>query len=403
MKASTHKGGITAPKGFLASGIHAGIKASPHLDLALILSECEGPIAGVFTKSTLPAAPVILDKKKLKARIGQAIIINSGNANACTGAQGLLDAHAMSAATAQVLGISPQVVFVGSTGIIGHPLPMERIRSAIPALVHQACKNGHIQAAQAIMTTDTGYKEAAVQFPLGKHLVHIGGMAKGSGMIHPDMATMLAYLTTDTAIEPQALQQSLHLAVQQSFNCISVDGDTSTNDTVLLLANGMAGNPVLRKDTKAMTQFQEALNSICRILALKICRDGEGLTKVVLVQVHGAQSNLAAKKVARTIVTSPLVKTAFFGEDPNWGRIMAAIGRAEVPLHPKSIDLFFNHVPVVKNGVGLGSNFISRAKRVMQRSEFTISVNLGKGPGSYQFWTTDLSYDYVKINTAYPT
>ncbi|NKB80501.1 MAG: bifunctional glutamate N-acetyltransferase/amino-acid acetyltransferase ArgJ [Nitrospirales bacterium] len=397
------RGGITAPKGFLAGGVHSGIKNAPILDLALVVSEQSGPIAGVFTTNQLPAAPVLVDRQKLRHRIGQAIIVNSGNANACTGAQGLRDAKEMATITAQHIELSAQQVFVGSTGIIGRPLALSCIRKALPTLVKRLSRRGHRQAAQAIMTTDTKPKEAAASCRIGNTLITIGGMAKGSGMIHPNMATMLAYLTTDIAIEAKALQHALTIAVNRSFNCVSVDGETSTNDTVLLLANGLAHNAPLTRRSTFFPAFQELLNHVCLSLALQICRDGEGLTKMVEILVQGAKSQQDAKWIANSIATSPLVKTAIFGEDPNWGRILAAMGQAGVALTSQTITLHFNDHPLLKNGEGLGPNAEQKIKTIMQKPEYRITITIGNGPGTAHLWTTDLTYDYVKINASYTT
>lgn len=397
------KGGVTAPKGFTAAGMHAGIKPAPQLDLALIASSHPASMAAVFTKSRLPAAPVIVNRRKLKQPVGRAIIINSGNANACTGSQGLTDATHMASLVAQELQIEPKTVYVGSTGLIGQPLPLAKIRKAVPSLAHRIRRSGHREAAKAIMTTDTFHKETALQTTIGQTPIRVGGMAKGSGMIHPDMATMLAYITTDACMTPQAFQHALRSAVDLSFNRISVDGDTSTNDTVMGMANGLAGNPQLTLKSPGYQAFQTLLNRVCLSLALEIGKDGEGRTKLVKICVTGAKTDRHAKRIAQTIATSPLVKTALFGADPNWGRIMAAIGRAGVPVSAHSIRLDFNGVPVVKDGKGLGASYQKRAQDIMQREEFQITASLGIGSGSYYLWTTDLTYEYVKINTAYPT
>ena len=395
------KGGITAPKGFLAAGIHAGIKPAGHLDLALITSEVPGAIAGVFTKNTLPAAPVMLDRQHLKKGIGQAIIINSGNANAFTGTDGLKHARETVHLLANQLTIPKHHVFVGSTGVIGIPLPMSALRTGIPFLVSQLAKKGHRDAAHAIMTTDTRPKTIAVRQSIGGKPVTIGGMAKGSGMIHPDMATMLAYLTTDVVIDQQTLQKMLHTVADQTFNCISIDGETSTNDTVLCLANGMAGNTKIRPTGLAHTQFEKLLHEACHYLAMEICRDGEGATKLIEIQITGAASHKAAKQFAHTLATSPLVKTAIFGADPNWGRVIAALGRAGYPLRPNGIIIKFNQTTVVKGGKGLGAERERQVQKIMQRPSFIISVSLGMGKGTATQWTTDLTYDYVKINASY--
>ena len=395
------KNGITAPQGFQAAGIHAGIKQTKQLDLALVTSDAPGPIAGVFTKNTIPAAPVILDRRHLKKGIGQAIIINSGNANAFTGTDGLEHAREMAHLVAKQLTIPKHRVFVGSTGVIGVPLPMPAFRAGIPILASQLRKTGYRDAAQAIMTTDTRPKVIAVQEQIGGKQVTIGGMAKGSGMIHPDMATMLAYLTTDAVIDQKILQKILRTVVDQTFNCISIDGETSTNDTVLCIANGMAGNRTIRHTDSTYEQFQKLLHEACHYLAMEICRDGEGATKTIEVKVTEAASHKAARQFAHTLATSPLVKTAIFGADPNWGRIIAALGRSGYPLHPDRIMISFNNVTVVKNGSGLGPRIERQIQKIMQRPSYTISISLGMGAGAATKWTTDLTYDYVKINASY--
>jgi len=395
------KGGITAPWGFVAAGIHSGIKQDDQLDLALVTSEIPGPMAGVFTKNTIPAAPVILDRQHLKKGVGQAIIINSGNANAFTGTEGLGDARETVHLIAHQLAIPKHHVFVGSTGVIGVPLFMPALRKGIPTLVSRLRKTRHREAAQAIMTTDTCPKTIALQQPIGGKMVTIGGMAKGSGMIHPDMATMLAYFTTDAVIDKNVLQNTLRTVVDQTFNCISVDGETSTNDTVLCLANGMAGNRTIRPSSSAQEQFQKLLHEACHDLAMKICRDGEGATKLVEIRITEASSHKAARQFAQTLATSPLVKTALFGADPNWGRIIAALGRAGYPLRPDRIMIAFNHLTIVKEGKGLGPQIEQQVRKIMQRPSLTISVSLGMGKGIATQWTTDLTYDYVKINASY--
>ena len=393
--------GVTAPLGFMAAGVHCGIKKSSILDLALIVSSEPGPIAGVFTMNRLPAAPVQLDRLHLRGGVGQAVIINSGNANACTGPQGIADAEEMTTLVARRLDVKPQTVFVGSTGVIGQPLPMARVREGIPSLMARARRSGGQEAARAILTTDLKPKEAAASARIGGRTITIGGMAKGSGMIHPDMATMLAYVTTDAAIERSALQQILASSANRSFNCISVDGDTSTNDTVLCLANGLAGNAVIKLHTPEAKQFERLLHTVCFALAMKVCRDGEGVTKVVRLVVTGAKTEKDAKQVAKTVGTSSLVKTALFGEDANWGRIVAALGRAGVSIDPHHIALAFDDVLMVRSGMGLGRRAEQRISRVVRRKEFTITLDLGQGSSEAQLWTTDLSYEYVKINASY--
>ncbi|HKE62955.1 MAG TPA: bifunctional glutamate N-acetyltransferase/amino-acid acetyltransferase ArgJ, partial [Nitrospira sp.] len=292
-------------------------------------------------------------------------------------------------------------VFIGSTGVIGRALPVERIVKALPDLFDHLSSRGGAEAARAIMTTDLKPKSVARLKHINGRPVAIGGMAKGSGMIHPDMATMLGYLTTDAAITRSALRRALMLAVNESFNCISVDGDTSTNDTVLCLANGMAGNRVIAEGTQAFREFVQLLTDACQPLALAICRDGEGVTKVVRIEVTGAKTSHQARQVAQTIGTSNLVKTALFGEDANWGRVMAAIGRAGVPLNPSKVSVSFGGIPMVRKGVGLGLGAERRIARVFHRKEFAIHVGLGQGNQQSHLWTTDLSYDYVRINASY--
>ena len=393
--------GITAPLGFRAAGLHCGIKKAGVLDLALVVSDRSGPIGGVFTTNRVVAAPVALDRLHLRHGVGRAILINSGNANACTGRPGMAAAQRTAAVVARTLGIPIHEVFIGSTGVIGRPLPVDRIMKAVPALVERVSSLGGLSAARAILTTDLKPKVIARRARINGRTVIIGGMAKGSGMIHPAMATMLGYLTTDAEITRTALQRALTQAVDDSFNCISVDGDTSTNDTVLCLANGLAGNRPITEGTSAFRQFVRLLTEACQPLALAICRDGEGVTKVVKIEVEGAGTTLQARQVANTIGTSNLVKTALFGEDANWGRVMAAIGRAGVTMDPAKINVSFGGVPMVRNGVGLGPAAERRIAKVFHRKEFTIQVKLGQGRHRSHLWTTDLSYDYVRINASY--
>ena len=403
MNVNKIKGGVTAPTGFLAAGIHAGIKPAPLPDLALLASTHPGVMAGVFAQNRIVAAPVLLGRRQLKRHVGQAMIINSGNANSLTGTQGLSDAMEMRRLVSTALRLPVSSVFVGSTGVIGRPLPMSAIREAVPPLSRILSRSGHKSAAQAIMTTDTIHKEVALQAKIGQRILTIGGMAKGSGMIHPNMATMLAYLTTDAAIAPRALQVALTRAVNDTFNCISVDGDSSTNDTVLCLANGRAGNPAIQMGTPQWKQFYTLLYEACLSLALQICRDGEGVTKIVEIVVRGTKTNHEAKKIAQTIATSLLVKTAVFGEDPNWGRIVAAAGRAGVTFNPARIGLTINKTRVVHNGQPVGGRADNQAQRVMRKKQYGMTLSLGNHPGCARLWTTDLSYEYVRINASYTT
>ena len=393
--------GITAPQGFRAAGIHCGIKKPGLLDLALVVSEQSGPIAGVFTLNQVVAAPVVVDRLHLRKGVGRAILVNSGNANACTGANGLTAAKKTAALVARHVGVPSHQVFIGSTGVIGRVLPLNRIMKGIPNVFSQLNERGGPDAARAIMTTDLRPKSIALQDTIGGRLITIGGMAKGSGMIHPNMATMLGYLTTDASITRNALQQALTLAANESFNCISVDGDTSTNDTLLCLANGMAENRTIKEGTPAFRRFLQLLTEACQSLALAICRDGEGVTKVVKIEVTGAATVAQARQVAQTIATSNLVKTALFGEDANWGRVMAAIGRAGVPIIPSKLNVWFDEVQMVQSGMGLGLVAERRIAKVFRQKEFTIAVGLGTGRHRSHMWTTDLSFDYVRINASY--
>jgi glutamate N-acetyltransferase/amino-acid N-acetyltransferase len=393
--------GITAPQGFRAAGIHCGIKKPGLLDLALVVSEQSGPIAGVFTLNQVVAAPVVVDRLHLRKGVGRAILVNSGNANACTGAKGLAAAKKTAALVARHVGVPSHQIFIGSTGVIGRVLPLTQIMKGIPNVFSQLSNRGGPDAARAIMTTDLRPKSIALQDTIGGRLITIGGMAKGSGMIHPNMATMLGYFTTDASITRSALQRALTLAANESFNCISVDGDTSTNDTVLCLANGMAENRTIKEGTPAFRRFLQLLTEACQALALAICRDGEGVTKVVKIEVTGAATVAQARQVAQTIATSNLVKTALFGEDANWGRVMAAIGRAGVPIIPSKLNVWFDEVQMVRSGMGLGLVAERRIAKVFRQKEFTTSVGLGNGRHRSHMWTTDLSFDYVRINASY--
>ena len=395
------KGGITAVPGILAAGVAAGIKKAHIPDLALIVSEEPAVIAGVLTRNKVVAAPVVLSRSRLRAGLARAIVANSGNANACTGRKGMDDARETTSLVAQLLECPTQQVFIGSTGVIGKPLPMERIRVAIPGLVAKLSRQGGTDSARAIMTTDTKIKMTAATDRIAGRQITLGGIAKGSGMIHPDMATMLCYLATDARISKAMLQRALGLATEESFNRIPLDGDTSTNDMVLCLANGVAGNRPFAVGSPDAGRFQNLLNQVCQDLAKMIARDGEGATKFVELRVTGARSHADAIRVANTIATSSLVKTAWFGEDSNWGRIMAAIGRAGVSIMERRIAISYGNVPVVRSGISLGPAAERRANDVLKKAEFTLTVSLGQGRESATVWTSDLSLDYVKINACY--
>lgn len=396
-------GGITAPQGFKAAGIKAGLKKSGKEDVAIIYSTKAAAAAAVFTTNTMAAAPVIVSRQAAAKGKASAIIVNSGCANACTGEQGLTDAKAMAKITADLLGVDQDEILVASTGIIGVTLPMEKVTAGIKKAVGEMSVEGAAKAAQAIITTDTFTKSCAYEFELGGKTVRIAGIAKGSGMIHPNMATMLSFITTDAAIAAPVLKQALTEAVGVSFNMVSVDGDTSTNDMVAVLANGLAGNAVIADSAGTEYQlFSKALTAICTDLAKKVARDGEGATKFLEVNVSGAASFAEAKKAAMAIAKSPLVKTAFFGQDPNWGRILCAVGYSEATVVPEKTSLNIGGIIIVKNGLGVQyDEHMLRA--VMAAHDIVVNVDLAVGAAKATVWTCDFSYEYVKINGEYHT
>ena len=396
-------GGITAPKGYKASGVKAGLKKSGKLDLAVIYSEIPASAAAVFTTNTMAAAPVIVSREAVAKGTISAVVVNSGCANACTGTQGLADAKEMAHTSAQLLGIKDHEVIVSSTGIIGVNLPMDKINAGIKEAIEQLDVKGYDNATTAIMTTDTFPKSCAYEFELGGVPVKIAGIAKGSGMIHPNMATMLCMITTDAAITSPILQQSLTEAINLSFNMISVDGDSSTNDMATVLANGLAGNAVIDSAESAdYKEFTAALTEVCIYLAQQIVRDGEGATKFLEVTVQGATSFSDAKKAVMSIAKSPLVKTAFFGEDANWGRILCAVGYSEAAVDPEKISLAIGNVTIVKDGMGVGVDE-KALKAIMAEQDITVTVDLNLGESKATMWTCDFSYEYVKINGEYHT
>jgi glutamate N-acetyltransferase/amino-acid N-acetyltransferase len=333
--------------------------------------------------------------------LGQAIIVNSGNANAATGAKGLDDTKAMATVTAHCLGISPRLVYVASTGVIGEPLPIQKIEKAVPLLATTLSKNGGASAAEAIMTTDTFVKEVACVGKVGTRDVRLGGIAKGSGMIHPNMATMLAFLTTDVAIDPTLLQEALREVTDRTFNCTTVDGETSTNDLVILLANGQKKKDLISKKGTAYQQFVALLFAVCKELACMIVQDGEGATKFITVNVLGAKNDRSARAIAFSIAKSSLVKTAFFGQDANWGRIVAAIGNTSVKIDLSKLSITFGTTRLLRDGVYQGKKAESQVSQYLQEKEVCLCVDLKSGPGLATVWTSDLSYDYVKINADY--
>ena len=387
--------------GFLFSGISAGIKKDGKRDLGLIYSEVPAQVAGLFTTNTVKAAPVQLDMERMKRGLCQAIVVNSGNANACTGNQGLRDAKRVSSLVAKQLGIDERLVFPSSTGVIGSRLPMKNIEGGISRLIDRLSSEGWMKAVEAMMTTDTFPKVEVATCRIKGKRVKLCGMVKGAGMIRPDLATMLSFLVTDACIKAPLLQQMFEKAAEASYNRITVDGETSTNDTVLLLAGGKAGHPYLSRMDRDADVFQTMLSKVCRSLAESVVKDGEGATKFVEVLVRGARNIEEAKQAAYAIAHSPLVKTAFFGEDANWGRILCALGYSGVPIDPNKIDLFFDKAPIVKKGVGLGPRLEEKAGQILKKKSFKVTADLHQGKSRFSVLTTDLSLDYVKINASY--
>lgn len=394
-------GGVTAPQGFTAAGVVAGVKYD-RKDVALVYSEREASAAGVFTTNIVKAAPVLLTMQHIKGGKARAVVVNSGNANACVGPRGMEDARAMAAETAGLLSLPPEQVLVASTGVIGQPLPMDRVLPGIRRAAAQLSREGGGDAALAIMTTDTVVKEAAVTVSLGGVNVTIGGMAKGSGMIHPNMATMLCFVTTDAAIEPAWLQKALAAAVERTFNMITVDGDTSTNDMVLVLANGAAGNPIIESDDLDYAAFAGALEALCRKLAVAIAADGEGATRLLEVRVLGAATQRDARLVARAVAASSLVKAAVFGKDANWGRVICAAGYSGASFDPDKVDIYVGDVKVAEKGGGLPFSE-EEATKVLSGDRVVFTIDLHDGDSSATAWGCDLSYDYVRINGSYRT
>ncbi len=387
--------------GYKAWGIHCGIKKADKKDLAIIYSEREASVAGVFTKNRVKAACVQLDMARVKSGKGQAIIANSGCANACTGKRGFADARASAEHLAGEFGIKPDAVLVASTGVIGEFLPMPKIATGIATASGLLSATGWEQAAEAIMTTDMYPKLAIVQEEIGGKTITVGGMAKGSGMIHPDMATMLCFVFTDAALSAPLLKKALLASTDRSFNNITVDGDTSTNDMTLCMANGAAGNKKIAAGSKDFKKFQACLDTIMQSLAKQVVRDGEGATKFVEIEVRNAKSPVEAKRAAMTVAKSSLVKTALFGEDANWGRIMAALGYAGVDLDEGRTDIYIGKIKLVEKGLGQGKAAERDATLGLKQRDVQIIIDLHKGKGNAIVWTCDMSYEYVKINAAY--
>ena len=396
-------GTIASPKGFLAGGVFCGVKAygEEKMDLGLLYSEEPSAVAAVFTKNTITAPAILVSGEHLRDRKAQALVVNSGIANVAVGEQGRKDAQTMTELAAQKLGLRPQDVLVASTGVIGVELPMARIKTGIDEI--QLSRDGGHDMARAILTTDTHTKEIAVSFDAGGGTqAIIGGIAKGAGMIHPDMATMLSFLTTDAAVEAVFLQQSLEEAADLTYNMISVDGDTSTSDTVALMANGMAGNQLIEAGGPGAQAFREALMQVADFLAKQIARDGEGATKLIEIRVEKARTREDARQAARIISTSILVKSAIHGNDPNWGRIIAVLGRTGVEIVESKIDLFINDMFLLNDGVPVPF-YPDAVSRSLDQEEVTIKVVLNLGDASATAWTCDLSEEYVTFNSEYTT
>ena len=397
------EGSVTAPEGFEAAGIACGIKTQEGVkDLALICSEVPASAAATMTRNRVKGSPLKVTAEHLTDGRAQAIVANSGNSNACTGEQGVKDARRMAELTASCLRIRTEDVLVSSTGVIGHLLPMEAVDAGIRRIAPLLSPDRGDDAARAIMTTDLTPKGIAVEVELSDGVIRIGGICKGSGMIAPNMATMLSFLTTDAQVEPGLLRRCLRDAVERSFNMMTVDGDTSTSDTVILLANGASGCAPLTEGTEDLRRFEEALQFVTVDLAKKIAGDGEGATKFVTIRVSGARTFEDAKTVGKSVANSNLVKTALFGADPNWGRIVCAAGYSGAEVEPELLRVSLGDVRVFERGIGTAFDQ-EAARRILLESEITIAIDLGQGRETAEVYTCDLSYDYVKINAEYTT
>jgi len=392
-------GGITAVPGILAAGLHAGIKASSARDLALVYSSTPATAAGVFTTNKIVGAPVKVTRERLRGGVAQAIVASSGCSNVATGEQGVRDAREMTEIVAKHLRIPEERVLIASTGVIGRNLPMDKIRPALPKLVKALSPQGSRAAAEGIMTTDTHPKEAALRVEIGGRRVTIGGIAKGTGMIHPMMATMFCFIATDLAVEREGLQGAIRRAVTGSFNRISVDGDKSTSDTVVLLANGLAENRPLARGDRRLRAFQLALDALTQRLAVMLVKDGEGATLVIDVRVRGAKTRGDAEMAARSIANSNLFKTAMAGRDPNWGRVMSALGAAGITVQEDRVAVWYGDEQVAAGGRLRDGVRWDRVKAELAKPEVSITVDLGLGAGQDHIWTCDFTTDYVKINT----
>lgn len=394
------EGGVTAPKGFRAAGVAAGIKGEGKKDCALVISDGPATVAGAFTKNVMRSPAVRWSEAVCARGHGRAVFVNSGNANACTGERGEADVRATAELVASGLDVSPNEVCIGSTGVIGVPLPMDCVRCGVEQCLAALSSEGSPDAAAAIMTTDTVPKELATEIPLSSGPAHVGAIIKGAGMIAPDMATMICLLTTDVAIAPADLRDLLRDAVTASFNRICVDNDMSTSDSVICLANGQAAGTTLTSESEDYAAFATGLTAVCQEMAKKLVRDGEGATKFVELTVSGAPTDEDAKAIARAIATSMLCKTAFFGQDPNWGRFACAAGYAGVSFDPRRLAVWLDDIQLVRGGQAAPYEEEEAGAR-MRRPEFSIRVEVGDGSGSAVFWTSDLSHDYVSVNADY--
>jgi glutamate N-acetyltransferase/amino-acid N-acetyltransferase len=396
-------GGVTAVPGILAGGVAAGIKPSGKKDLALVYSPTPARAAAVFTGNQVKGAPVLVSMEHARSGIAQAIVASSGCANVCTGEQGVRDAREMTKLVGELLRIPARHVLIASTGVIGVPLPMDKIRAALPKLVKSLSPQGGRAAAEAILTTDTRPKEAALRVDVGGRSVTIGGVAKGVGMIEPHMATMFCFVATDVVIASDALRAVVRRGVEGTFNRITVDGDQSTSDTVAVLANGVAENAPLAPGARGVAAFARALEALMQRLARMLVADGEGATRLVTVTVRGAASRRDALAAARSVANSPLVKTAIAGQDPNWGRIMMALGKSAARVEQQRVAIAFDDEPLVEQGMLREGARIGRIREIMGRPEYAITVDLGLGRGEDRVWTCDLSEEYVRINAKYTT
>ena len=403
MKKETVGRGFRVP-GFTTAGIFCGIKTNKQKDLALIFSEEPSVAAGLFTSNQVVSPTITWCREILKSsKRFRAIVVNSGNANACTGPKGMEDCKSLASKLSQKLSVEPKEILIASTGIIGVPLPINKIVKALPALSSKLSPIGWVSSAEAIMTTDLTPKFKSLSFYIGKDKITMGGIAKGSGMIHPNMATMLAFIATDAAIDKKTLGRALREANNKTFNRITVDGDTSTNDMAILLANGKAENKSIRAGSSAYDKFVEKLTEICLYLAHQIVLDGEGATKFVTIHIQGAKAKTHAHRVAKSVATSSLVKTALFGQDPNWGRIIAAVGYAGVPFNPDKVQISLNGSVLFNNGVPAKGALQSTLRKKMKSKNISIVIDLKSGIHSGEVYTCDLSYDYVRINAEYTT